>query len=89
MITTYSHVSSIGDYNVYYETGEGTFSGAALLVKDNIQVTSVRRDLNIKEKNSAYKIEDVWVECRISGMILTIVIRVIYIHPNAHNCKSL
>ncbi len=34
----HSHVSSIGHYNVHYETGEGTLSGAALLVKDNNQL---------------------------------------------------
>ncbi len=36
-----SHVANLGKYNIYYQARNNTFSGAAILVKENINVINV------------------------------------------------
>ncbi len=83
-----THVANLGKYNLYFDQGNNTFSGAALLVKENINVIQVRKDLSIKQVNKEiladYKLEEIWVECKFQGIKDSVIFGVIYRHPNSN-----
>ena len=48
-----THVANLGKYNIYYQAGNNTFIGAAILVKENINVSNVRKDISVKKRDDA------------------------------------
>ncbi len=53
-----------------------------MLVKDNIEIIAVRDDLKLQNSGQTYRIENMLIECRISGSKTNVIVVVIYRHPN-------
>lgn len=80
-----AHALNLGEYNVFYKAGNNTFSGSAILIKENIDVINVRRDISIKNINNETtdcKTEEIWVECNVKSVKENITFGIIYRQHN-------